>query len=81
MSAELRYARFMTNDPALIEITQLCPGLPVVSADLQPVYADLMSWAATVLMVRWFLPLLRGAPSWAKVRRVGPKFVRSFKLR
>ena len=49
MSAELRYARFMTSDPALIEITQLCPGLPVISADLQPVYADLLSWADTVL--------------------------------
>jgi glutamate-ammonia-ligase adenylyltransferase len=49
MSAELRYAHLMTSDPALIEVTQLCLGLPVISADLQPVYADLVSWADTVL--------------------------------
>ena len=49
MSPGLRYARLMTSNPVLIEITQLCPGLPVISADLQPVYADLVSWADTVL--------------------------------
>ena len=49
MSAGLRYALLMTNDPAIIEITQLCPSLPVISADLQPVHSDLVSWAETVL--------------------------------
>ncbi len=49
MSAELSYARMMNSDPAHIEITRLCPGLPVFSSDLQPVYADLLSWADTVL--------------------------------
>ena len=44
----LRYDRAMTRDPTHTEIAQLCPGLPVISADQQPVYDDLVSWADTI---------------------------------
>ncbi len=49
MSAKLRYALLMISDSIPMKVTQLCPDLPVISADLQPVHADLVSWAKTVL--------------------------------
>ena len=44
----LRYGGSMTRDPTHAEIAQLCPDLPVISADQQPIYDDLVSWADNI---------------------------------